>query len=224
MAAHFRGATMGPGEHRPHDHEYWTTPWSTVLFAGDLFEAIPFGDQPIRLHVADEAPEASKHFIGPVAMGYGLLITPTCDMAQQHDQGGGKPHPFRTLVPVLPLRLVVEQTAALEQTVNLLRSRDTVHPYMYLPPLPGILEEESVACLFRPSLVSDDLLADPPRRVAQLLPEARRHLKVKLAAYWGRVAVDPSELPLTERDEEDTRSDGWPPSMYDNPEGPVVPL
>jgi hypothetical protein len=85
-------------------------------------------------------------------MGYGLLITPTCDMAEQHDRGGGTPHPFRTLVPVLPLKLVVEQTAALEQTVNLLRSRDTVHPYMYLLPLPGILEEDSVACLFRPSL------------------------------------------------------------------------
>jgi len=95
---------------------------------------------------------------------------------------------------------------------------------MYVPPLPGILEEDSVACLFRPSLVSDDLLADPPRRVAQLQPEARRHLKVKLAAYWDRVAVDPSELPLTERDEEDTRPDGWPPSMYDSPEGPAVPL
>lgn len=215
---------MGPGEHRPYDHEYWTTPWSTVLFAGDLFEAIPFGDQPIGLHVADDASEGGKHFVGPVAMGYGLLITPTCDMAEQQDQGGGTPHPFRTFVPVLPLKLVVEQTAALEQTVNLLRSRDTVHPYMYLPPLQGILEEESVACLFRPSLVSDDLLADPPRRVAQLQPEARRHLKVKLAAYWGRVAVDPSELPLTERDEEDTRSDGWPPSMYDNPGGPVLPL
>jgi len=33
---------MGPGEHRPYDHDYWTVPWSTGLFAGDLFEAIPF--------------------------------------------------------------------------------------------------------------------------------------------------------------------------------------
>lgn len=37
---------MGAGEHRPYDEEYWTAPWSTALFAGDLFEAIPFGDQP----------------------------------------------------------------------------------------------------------------------------------------------------------------------------------
>lgn len=148
---------MGPGEHRPHDEEYWTAPWSTALFAGDLFEAIPFGDQP------------------------------------------------------------PEQTGAVADSLKLLRSRDTLHPYMYLPALPGVLEEESVACLFRPSLVSDELLAEPPHRVAQLQPEARRHLKVKLAAYWGRVAVDPKELPLQERGEDDLRAADWPPSRYDDP-------
>ena len=93
---------------------------------------------------------------------------------------------------------------------------------MYLPPLPGVLEEESVACLFRPSLVSDELLAEPPRRVAQLQPEARRHLKVKLAAYWGRVAVDPKELPLQEQGEEELRATDWPPSRYDDPEALTV--
>jgi hypothetical protein len=45
--------------------------------------AIPLGDQPIALHVADEGPDAGKHFVGLVAIGYGLLITPTCDMAEQ---------------------------------------------------------------------------------------------------------------------------------------------
>jgi hypothetical protein len=118
--------------------------------------------------------------------------------------------------------LVLEQTQALQASANLLRSRDTMHPYMYLPAVPGVIEEESVACLFRPSLVSDELLAAPPRRVAQLQPQARRHLKVKLAAYWGRVAVDPAELPLTERDEEQLRADGWPPSPYDDPAGPSI--
>ena len=211
---------MGPGEHRPYDHEYWTPPWSTAPFAGDLFEAIPFNDQPTALYTVDEGPEAGKHFLGAIAIGFGLLITPTRDMADQH--GGGSAHPFRTLLPVLPLGLVLEQTQALQESANLLRSRDTMHPYMYLPAVPGVIEVESVACLFRPSLVSDELLAAPPRRVAQLQPQARRHLKVKLAAYWGRVAVDPAELPLTERDEEQLRADGWPPSPYDDPAGPRI--
>jgi hypothetical protein len=29
---------MGPGEHRPHDEDYWAAPWSAALFAGDLYE------------------------------------------------------------------------------------------------------------------------------------------------------------------------------------------
>ncbi len=202
---------MGPGEHRPHDEEYWTAPWSTAPFAGDLFEAIPFGDQPTTLHRADDG----KHFIGEVAFAYGLLITPTCDMMEQGEKGEIA-HPFRMLVPVLPLAMVADQAGTIEESMKLLRSRDTLHPYMYLPPLPGVLEE-AVACLFRPSLVADELLAQPPRRIAQLQPEARRHLKVKLAAYWGRVAVDPSELPLHERNEEELRAADWPPSRYDDP-------
>ena len=160
---------MGPGEHRPHDEQYWTPPWSTALFAGDLFEAIPFGDQPTTLFRADDG----KHFVGEVGFAYGLLTTPTCDMAEQRGESVTA-HPFRVLVPVLPLAAVAEQAGAVMDSVKLLRSRDTLHPYMYLPPLPGLLEEESVACLFRPSLVSDELLAEPPRRVAQLQPEARR--------------------------------------------------
>lgn len=209
---------MGPGEHRPHDHEYWTAPWSTTLFAGDLFEGIPFGDQPTVIYGGEEEPFADKHFVGEVTFGYGLLITPTCDMTDQH--GGGSAHPYRVLVPVLPLRFVAEQTGAVADNHELLRRRDTIHPYMYLPPLEDVLGEESVACLFRPSLVSDDLLVNPARRVAQLQPPARRHLKVKLAAYWARVAVDPAELPLHERDEQAVRASTWPPSPYDDPSRP----
>jgi len=160
---------MGPGEHRPQDEQYWTPPWSTALFAGDLFEAIPFGDQPTTIHRAEDG----KHFVGEVAFAYGLLTTPTCDMAEQRDEGQTA-HPFRVLVPVLPLATVAKQAGAVANSVKLLRSRDPLHPYMYLPPLPGFLDGESVACLFRPSLVSDEMLVEPPRRVAQLQPEARR--------------------------------------------------
>lgn len=64
---------MGPGEHRPHDEQYWTPPWSTALFAGDLFEAIPLGDRPTTIHRAEDG----KHFVGEVAFAYGLLTTQT---------------------------------------------------------------------------------------------------------------------------------------------------
>jgi hypothetical protein len=212
---------MGPGEHRPNDEEYWQRPWARALFAGDLFEAIPFGDQPTVVYTAEHGAVSGKHFLGNVAFGYGLLITPTCDMAEQHGTSLTA-HPYRVLVPVLPLDLVAEQTAAIEQSLGLMRGRDAITPYMYLPPLPGILESDHVACLFRPTLVSDELLCDPPRRVAQLQPPARRQLKVKLAAYWGRAAVNADDLPLQERDEEELAAGTWPPSIYDSPDATAV--
>ncbi len=205
---------MGPGEHRSHDDEYWQRPWARALFAGDLFEAIPFGDQPTVVYTAEQGDTSGKHFLGKVAFGYGLLITPTCDMAEQHGTGLAAHH-YRVLVPVVPLDLVVKETAAIETSLGLLRSRDTITPYMYLPPLSGVFESEHVACLFRPTLVSDELLRAPPRRVAQLRPLARRHLKVKLAAYWGRAAVNPDDLPLHERGEDQLTARSWPASVYD---------
>lgn len=204
---------MGPGKHRPHDHEYWQRPWARALFAGDLFEAIPFGEQPTIVYTA-EHDRPGKHFLGEVVFGYGLLITPTCDMTEQHGSSV-MAHPYRVLVPVVPLDLVANQTSAIGKSLGLLRSRDVITPYMYLPPLHGVFESEQVACLFRPTLVADELLRDPPRRIAQLQPPARRQLKVKLAAYWGRAAVNPEDLPLHERDETQLATGAWPPSVYD---------
>lgn len=212
---------MGPGEHRPHDHQYWQRPWATQLFAGDLFEGVPFGDQPTRLVAADGEDDSTKHYVGEVAFAYGLLITPTCDMADQ--RAGGQPsHSFRVLVPVVPLELVRADAGDVERSLGLLRGRDALTAYVFLPALDGVLDGEHVACLFRPSLVSDELLREPPRRIAQLQPEARRQLKVKLAAYWGRARVAAEDLPLLERDEEQLRADAWPPSPYDVPE-PLLP-
>jgi hypothetical protein len=129
-------------------------------------------------------------------------------MAEQHGTGL-LAHPYRVLVLVLPLDLVIKQTAAIETSLGLLRGRDTITPYMYLPPLAGVFESERVACLFRPTLVSDDMLRDPPRRVAQLQPPARQHLKVKLAAYWRRAAINPDDLPLHERGEDEPAARHW---------------
>jgi hypothetical protein len=202
------------GTHRPADDEYWISRWSRVLFSGDIFEAIPFAGQPTMVF-ADEDEEPAKHYIGEVAFAYGLLVSPTCDMYEQLAGEARPAHPYRVLVPILPLESVAEAVESVERNVALLRSRDSIVPYMYLPPLDEVLEEESVACLFRPTLVSDDFLREPPRRVAQMHPEARRQLKIKLARYWARVDVNRQAIPLHERDEDDVRSDDRPPSAYD---------
>lgn len=195
--------------YRPANDEYWIPNWSSILFAGDLFAAVPFIEQPTVTLIDPDG--LGKHFVGEVSYGYGLLISPTCDMI---DQRTGEPsHPYRLLVPVLPLAMVADQAPGQRQNLSLIEAHDSVHPYMYLPPLPGLLEEDLVACLYRPSLVDDELLRNPPRRVAQLHQEARRQLKIKLARYWGRVDPDRNLIPLQEVDEDRYRSTG--PSAYD---------
>lgn len=202
---------MADAVFRPPDDEYWVPNWSSVLFAGDLFAAIPFAEQPFEAFV--DPSGHGKHFVGPVAYAYGLLISPTCDMVDQKTLETA--HPYRVLVPVLPLSMVAEGSPATAQNVGLIRSRDQVIPYMYLPPLPGVLAEESVACLYRPATVSDEFLRDPPRRVAQLHPEARRQLKIKLARYWARLNPSREQVALQEMDEESARSAASPASAYD---------
>jgi hypothetical protein len=199
--------------HRPPDEEYWTEAWSRVLFSGDVFEAIPFGAQPTTILTDDEA-EPAKHYQGEIAFGYGLLISPTCDMYDQLAAEPSPAHPYRVLVPILPLEEVAAATDAIERNVGLIRSRDSLHAYMYLPALESHFAE-SVACLFRPTLVADEFLADPPRRIAQMHPEARRQLKIKLARYWSRVDVARDQFSLHERDEDAVRSEETPPSPYD---------
>ena len=82
---------------RPVDEFYWRRPWSRILFAGDLFEAIPFTTQPSVVVEGDDEHGDRKHYVGHIEFAYGLLITPSCDMA---DQGtGGLAHPYEFSCP-----------------------------------------------------------------------------------------------------------------------------
>jgi hypothetical protein len=204
---------MGKRPYRPADHLYWRRPWSSFLFAGDLFEAIPYADQPTHLVTGEDETGESKHYLAEIALAYGLLVTPTCDMTDQRT--GEIAHPYRVLIPVLDFEEVCNHLGAPEDKRGLMRSRDSIWPYLYLPPCPGLDEGELLGLLHRPTMVSDDFLQSPPRRIAQLHPEARRHLKTKLAAYWARAEIEPASLPLYERDEPDPHGSSWPPSPYD---------
>lgn len=183
--------------HRPADDEYWVPNWSRIPFTGDLFAAIPFVGQPSETRV-DERTHG-KHFLGPIAFAYGLLISPTCDMVDQRTLE--QSHPYRVFVPVVPLTMIEEGAPGARGNIGLIRGRDTVIPYMFLPPLPAILGE-SAACLFRPTLLSDDDLVAAPRRIAQLGREGRRQLKIKLIRYWGRIDPERDDVSPTEKDEE----------------------
>ena len=130
---------------------------------------------------------------------------------------GDSAHPYRVLVPVVSLEAVCDALEMPTDKRGLLRSRDQMHPYLYLPAMPGTDEGELVALLFRPTTVSEEFLRNPPRRLAQLHPLARRYVKVKLAAYSARARIDPETLPIVERDEAPPGEPQWPPSLYDPP-------
>ncbi len=89
---------MADAVYRPADDAYWVPNWSSLLFTGDLFAAIPFVDQPSETLV--DGTGQGKHVLGPIAFGYGLLISPTCDMVDQKTLAIS--HPDRVFVPVLP--------------------------------------------------------------------------------------------------------------------------
>lgn len=202
---------MPPGIDRPLDEQYWVRCWSKVLFAGDLFVAVPFVDQPFQLYEDDTGQAGRRHYVGQVSTGYGVMISPTCDLINQ--LSGGASHPFRVFVPVVPASDIVEQVPNLD--LGLIRGRDRIRAYMYLPPIPGFIEEESLACLYRPMTLTDELLRSTSERIAQLGPEARRQLKLKLIAYWTRMEASRDELPLYEQDEDSVRADSQPASPYD---------
>ena len=105
---------------RPPDDQYWIPNWSTVLFAGDLFAAIPFAEQPFEAFV-DPAGHG-KHFVGPVAYAYGLLISPTCDMVDQKTFEAGAVARRRPSICTLVSPSLAFRLAALVTTVSLGRS------------------------------------------------------------------------------------------------------
>ena len=202
---------MPPGVDRPLDDEYWVRCWSNVLFAGDLFVAVPFVDQPFQLYEGEPDQAGRRHYVGQVSSGYGMMISPTCDLINQRSDGPS--HPFRVFVPVVPASDVIDQAPRLD--LGLIRGRDQIRAYMYLPPLPGFIDEESLACLYRPMTLTDELLRSTSNRIAQLGPESRRQLKLKLVAYWTRMAADRNEFPLYEQAEEGVRADTLPASPHD---------
>lgn len=64
------------------------------------------------------------------------------------------------LVPVVSLEAVCDAPELPKNKRGLLRSRDQLHPYLYLPAVPGTDEGELVALLFRPATVSEEFLRE----------------------------------------------------------------
>jgi hypothetical protein len=155
-------------------------------------------------------PGESSAVVVPTATWLGIVCTYTCGFLAQPPGTAGYAHPFRL---VAPIRTFGELKNDLTQQDfdNLLR-RGALSGLMYLPyPIedPEQADElrgHSVVCLYRASLVSQDLL-DQRERLARLSVPAQRILIVRLIQVVSPYTFDPTDPALEDPD----ASDGWAP-------------
>jgi hypothetical protein len=181
---------------RPEDENYYVEPWSDTFLQGDLFDHVPLAvpappDAVLRV-------EGERHFLsGPFAAGPAMLLSPSCTIAAQGGTPGAYATPHRTLVPIRPVRELIDDGAISEENLGNLRS-DRMRNYLYLPTSSKF--KESAALLYMPITVHHDVIADD--RFAQLSGVAYWHLRVKLMAYAGGFLLDPAELGPVPADEQ----------------------
>ncbi len=191
---------MAEQPRRPPDRAYYEPRIRVALFSqGDIFRDVPLA-YPVAADemVVDLADDGRRFLSGPLTFGPAMLVTPSCSLAQQ--RGTGYSHPVRTLVPLIPLEVLVEQGMVKATSVDQIRSRDVLINYMYLPPLElpdaEFFLPESLALLYMPITLHHDLIDG--QRVAQLAYEGARQLHLKLTRHYtgltpaeGRDVFDP---------------------------------
>src|SRR5436309_14383410 len=104
---------MPPRPERPSDAEYYERDRIELFSQGDLFRDAPLAyPVPADELVVDDASSGSRRFLsGPLEFGPGMLVTPSFSLGAQGC--GGFACPVLTLVPVLPLALIVERCAVI---------------------------------------------------------------------------------------------------------------
>jgi hypothetical protein len=172
---------------RPSDGEYYERERVELFSQGDLFRDVPLAyPLPADELVVDDASGGSRRFLsGPLDFGLAMLTTPSCSLGAQGAAGYG--HPVRTLVPVIPLAVLVDQAVVKETTLDDLRRFDHLINYMYLPALE--IDElefsmpESLALLYMPVTLHHAFLEG--QRVSQLAHRGAQQLQRKLVWFYS---------------------------------------
>jgi hypothetical protein len=177
-----------PRPERPSDADYYERDRVELFSQGDLFRDVPLAyPLPAEELVVDEAGSVGgRRFLsGPLDFGPAMLVTPSCSLAAQGTTGYG--HPVRTLVPVLPLTVLVERGVVKETALDDLRRFDHLINYMYLPPLEvdelAFSTPESVALLYMPVTLHNAFLEG--QRVSQLAYRGAQQLQRKLVWFYS---------------------------------------
>jgi hypothetical protein len=95
---------------------------------------------------------------------------------------------MRTVVPIVPLESLIGSGVLDLQKAQLVRKRDQLANYMYLPALNDVFSE-SCALLYFPVTLSHDILVTHSR-VTQLSLAGSKQLCKKLVAFWTGVRAE----------------------------------
>jgi hypothetical protein len=190
-----------PKRNRPDNAEYYVNGRTEHVAQGDIFRDVPF---PMAL----PEPPPREESIGmgtrrvletPFFMhAHGVLISHSSGFMAQPVGTRGYAHPYRVLVPVLPIAMLQEQEVLNDDLLRLLRREDKLSNFMFLPPRPGLFGAEHAACLYRPALVHMDLLEG--RRLIQMSEVGVQQLQAKIVEAFTGEWIEPAQFSPTMAD------------------------
>lgn len=167
---------------RPSDSDYYLRQPRPHHAQGDIFRDIPFRfflpEGVVTRQVGERQPPATVEMF----TSFGILLSHSCSfLAQPPPAKGGErgySQPFREVAAIVAVDLLVERGAIKPEQRNDIVKADRMPLYMYIPPIPGELEGEFAALLYRPHLLHEAELEG--KRVAALAEPGARHLQRKL--------------------------------------------
>jgi len=182
---------------------------------GDIYRSVPFahasafspGFSPSGKRTR---PGEESTVVVPTTAWPGIVCSYTCGFLAQPPGTEGYAHPFRLVAPIRTFGELKDDLKT--QDFDNLLNRGFVSGLMYLPsPLEDLerddrLRGHAVICLYRASLVAQELL-DQRERVARLSVPAQRILITRLIQLVSPYTFDPMDAALDDPD----ISDGWAP-------------
>jgi hypothetical protein len=184
------------------DGRYWEPPTEYSLKQGDLFYNVPTlvlpphptfvlrtnGSNVAELADFELFPEntPSLEIVAEARFDtLSMLMTPTCHVSE-----GEKDEDIAVIVPVMPIRLLLDEPKTIERILQ----GQAYGEHLHLFGLPrttlghGVLSMDSVAILDRPTSLLKHELRDYRRLGLHL--DVRVELRKKLARFWARASAE----------------------------------
>jgi hypothetical protein len=161
-----------------------------LLSQGDIFSDVPLAyPTPADELVFDDGESlGTRRFLsGPLSVGPAMLITPTCSMRAQGGSEKGYGHPVRTLVPLRPVRELLDLHVLDPAKHRLAEKRDSLINYMYIPPSDDLGIDESLALLYMPVTLHHEMIEG--LRITQLTYDGAAQLQKKLVWHASSVLL-----------------------------------